>query len=127
VATPIGRDVAQQAKALRRLRRARGSVWKGGHGLRGAECVDLLVTKQALFCAWTAPRQVDPTNTHGTGCTALSRDVARRICAQGMDLGRRRQPAPMPYLQGAIAAADGLHVRAWTRTGASISITLALV
>jgi len=93
----------QQAKALVGFG-ARAVLLKGGHA-DGAECVDLLVTNSTVL-RLTAPRQVT-TNTHGTGCT-LSAAVAAGL-AQGMDLAGAVSRAHA-YLQGAIAAADGLHV-----------------
>jgi len=77
---------------------------KGGHA-EGAECVDLLVTNSTIL-RLTAPRQAT-TNTHGTGCT-LSAAIAAGL-AQGMDLAAAVSRAHA-YLQGAIAAADGLRV-----------------
>lgn len=91
-----------QARALLAL----GPAWvlmKGGHAA-GPLCEDLLLGPERLLL--TAPRQ-DTRNTHGTGCT-LSAAIAAGL-AQGMAV-----PAAVTrahgYLQGAIAAADGLAV-----------------
>jgi hydroxymethylpyrimidine/phosphomethylpyrimidine kinase len=92
-----------QAKALINLG-AHAVLIKGGRG-EGAECLDLLVTNSTVL-RLAAPRQAT-TNTHGTGCT-LSAAVAAGL-AQGMDLVTAVSRAHT-YVQGAIAAADGLAV-----------------
>lgn len=92
-----------QAQALRAMG-AQAVLMKGGHAA-GAECVDLLVTETGIT-RLTAPRR-QTANTHGTGCT-LSAAIAA-----GLARGRTLQDATRAahrYLQGAIAAADGLGV-----------------
>jgi len=77
---------------------------KDGHG-SGPQCNDLLVLasgEQRL----SAPR-VDTRNTHGTGCT-LSAAIAAML-ARGAELPEAVRLAHR-YLQGAIAAADGLNI-----------------
>ena len=83
---------------------AQAVLMKGGHA-DGPRCLDLLVTADGVT-ELTAPRH--PTrNTHGTGCT-LSAAVAAGM-AQGLPLFDAVAAAHR-YLQGAIAAADGLSV-----------------
>ena len=85
---------------------ALGPQWvlmKGGHDA-GAICTDLLLGPQAATL--TAPR-IATRNTHGTGCT-LSAAIAAGL-ARGMTVPQAVTRAHA-YLQGAIAAADGLHV-----------------
>lgn len=79
-------------------------LMKGGHG-KGAECIDLLVTPQAVL-RLSAPRQ-STANTHGTGCT-LSAAIAAGL-ARGLPLHKAVKSAHA-YLQGAIAAADRLNI-----------------
>ena len=93
----------RQGRALLAL----GPQWvlmKGGHGA-GAICEDLLLggAQPIRLCA---PRQATR-NTHGTGCT-LSAAIAA-VLAQGMTLPEAVARAHA-YLQGAIAAADGLQI-----------------
>jgi hydroxymethylpyrimidine/phosphomethylpyrimidine kinase len=85
---------------------ARAVLMKGGHG-SGTTCVDLLIEGHAIT-RLTAPRRATR-NTHGTGCT-LSAAIAAGL-AQGLALGDAVRHAHT-YLQGAIAAADGLGVGA---------------
>ena len=92
-----------QAHALRAMG-AQAVLMKGGHAA-GAECVDLLVTEGGTT-RLTAPRR-QTVNTHGTGCT-LSAAVAAGL-ASGKTLEDAVRAAHR-YLQGAIAAADGLGV-----------------
>ncbi len=92
-----------QAQALRAMG-AQAVLMKGGHAA-GAECVDLLVTETGIT-RLTAPRR-QTANTHGTGCT-LSAAVAAGL-ASGKTLEDAVRAAHR-YLQGAIAAADGLGV-----------------
>ncbi|WP_333829271.1 bifunctional hydroxymethylpyrimidine kinase/phosphomethylpyrimidine kinase [Pararhodobacter sp.] len=104
--TSAARDEAgmlEQGHALLRLG-AQAVLMKGGHGA-GAECVDLLIEASGVT-RLTAPRQCTR-NTHGTGCT-LSAAIAAGL-AQGMALADAVTRAHA-YLQGAIAAADGLGV-----------------
>jgi len=79
-------------------------LMKGGHGT-GDTCVDLLVTATSVT-RLIAPRHATR-NTHGTGCT-LSAAIAAGL-AQGLALPEAVTRAHT-YLQGAIAAADGLRV-----------------
>lgn len=94
--------MADQGEALRALG-AGHVLMKGGHA-EGAVCTDLLIGPDSLML--TAPRQ--PTrNTHGTGCS-LSSAIAAGL-AQGLALPDAVRRAH-GWLQGAIAAADGLAV-----------------
>ena len=79
-------------------------LMKGGHG-KGADCVDLLIEGDHTV-RLTAPRRATQ-NTHGTGCT-LSASIAAEL-AKGADLPAA-VTAAHAYLQGAIAAADDLHI-----------------
>ena len=92
-----------QGRALLALG-AKAVLMKGGNGT-GDICTDLLITTDSTL-RLTAPR-LATRNTHGTGCT-LSAAIAAGL-AQGMDLAAAVTRAHA-YLQGAIAAADGLHV-----------------
>jgi hydroxymethylpyrimidine/phosphomethylpyrimidine kinase len=96
-------DMLEQGHALLALG-PRAVLMKGGHGA-GAQCTDLLVTPNGTL-HFTAPR-IATRNTHGTGCT-LSAAIAASL-AQGMELAAAVTRAHA-YLQGAIAAADGLAV-----------------
>lgn len=80
-------------------------LMKGGHA-EGPDCVDILVLRDAPSIHFTAPR-IATTNTHGTGCT-LSSSVAAGL-AKGLNVAEAVREAHA-YLQGAIAAADGLGV-----------------
>lgn len=85
---------------------ALGPAWvlmKGGHA-EGPVCTDLLMGPDPQRL--TAPR-IATRNTHGTGCT-LSAAIAAGL-AQGMTVPQAVTQAHS-YLQGAIAAADGLAV-----------------
>lgn len=94
--------MAEQGEALRAL--GGGHVlMKGGHA-QGDICTDLLVGPQGLVLS--APRQ-QTRNTHGTGCS-LSSAIAAEL-ALGLDLPQAVTRAHV-WLQGAIAAADGLAV-----------------
>ncbi len=95
----------EQARALLALG-PRAVLMKGGHGI-GADCVDLLVTPEAVL-RLSARRQATR-NTHGTGCT-LSAAIAAGL-ARGASLPEAVQTAHT-YLQGAIAAADRLNIGA---------------
>ncbi|MGY6411111.1 MAG: bifunctional hydroxymethylpyrimidine kinase/phosphomethylpyrimidine kinase [Alkalilacustris sp.] len=92
-----------QGQALRSMGAA-AVLMKGGHG-GGETCVDLLVTETGIT-RLTAQR-LATCNTHGTGCT-LSAAVAAGL-AQGRPLEAAVARAHA-YLQGALAAADGLGV-----------------
>jgi hydroxymethylpyrimidine/phosphomethylpyrimidine kinase len=76
---------------------------KGGHG-KGPRCVDLLVSRDGSVLRLEAPR-LATRNTHGTGCTLSSAIAAGLARGLGRAEAVRRAHA---YLQGAIAAADGL-------------------
>ncbi len=96
-------EMIAQGMALRALG-ARAVLMKGGHG-DGAVCADFLIDAQGVM-PLSAPRRATR-NTHGTGCT-LSAAVAAGL-ARGLGL-RDAVAAAHRYLQGAIAAADGLGV-----------------
>ncbi|NKC13824.1 MAG: bifunctional hydroxymethylpyrimidine kinase/phosphomethylpyrimidine kinase [Gammaproteobacteria bacterium] len=106
--------MAAQGKALLALG-AQAVLMKGGHG-RGAKCIDLLISADGTTASGTtasgitarleAPR--NPTrNTHGSGCT-LSAAIAAGL-AKGATLAAAVKAAHS-YVQGAIAAADTLHI-----------------
>lgn len=97
-------EMLDQGEALRALG-PRAVLMKGGHG-EGPECVDFLIDEGAPPLALRAPRQAAK-NTHGTGCT-LSSAIAAGL-AKGLDLTQASGEAHA-YLQGAIAAADGLAI-----------------
>jgi hydroxymethylpyrimidine/phosphomethylpyrimidine kinase len=97
------REMARQAKALRRLG-ARAVLIKGGHA-EGAEAVDLLCDDEGEL-RLAAPR-VATSNTHGTGCT-LSSAIAAEL-AKGAALRDAARTAKA-YVTAAIAAADRLHI-----------------
>lgn len=95
----------RQGRALQAMG-PKAVLMKGGHA-EGANCVDLLISDTDVL-RLTAPRH--PTrNTHGTGCT-LSAAIAAGL-AQGQGLEPTLHQAHA-YLQGAIAAADGLRIGA---------------
>lgn len=96
-------EMVAQGRALLALG-PRAVLMKGGHGA-GDICTDLLVTAQEVL-PLSAPRIVTR-NTHGTGCT-LSAAIAAGL-ARGLALTDAVTQAHA-YLQGAIAAADGLAV-----------------
>lgn len=96
-------EMLEQGHALRALG-AQAVLMKGGHGA-GPDCVDLLIEEDRIT-RLTAARQ-STSNTHGTGCT-LSAAIAAGL-AKGMALPDAVARAHA-YLQGAIAAADGLGV-----------------
>ncbi|MBW7056068.1 bifunctional hydroxymethylpyrimidine kinase/phosphomethylpyrimidine kinase [Paracoccus bogoriensis] len=96
-------EMARQGRALLDLG-PQAVLMKGGHA-EGSVCTDLLITAQGIT-EFTAPRQATR-NTHGTGCT-LSAAIAAGL-AQGLDLPLAVGVAHR-YLQGAIAAADGLAI-----------------
>ncbi len=82
----------------------RAVLMKGGHGT-GETCTDLLIAASGTL-RLSAPRQATR-NTHGTGCT-LSAAIAAGL-AKGLGMEQAVTQAHA-YLQGAIAAADGLAV-----------------
>ncbi|MGF1594009.1 MAG: bifunctional hydroxymethylpyrimidine kinase/phosphomethylpyrimidine kinase [Kiloniellaceae bacterium] len=105
VAEAAGEDeMIAQGQALLALG-PKAVLMKGGHG-RGPRCIDLLVTGDGAVRRLEAPRR-DTRNTHGTGCT-LSAAVAAGL-AGGLETTAAVERAHA-YLQGAIAAADGLAV-----------------
>lgn len=96
-------EMAAQGRALLAMG-PKAVLMKGGHG-EGEVCVDLLVTPDAVL-RLTA-RRLATRNTHGTGCT-LSAAITAGL-AQGLALPEAVSRAH-GWLQGAIAAADGLGV-----------------
>ena len=96
-------EIARQGHALRAMG-PQAVLMKGGHGT-GEACIDLLITATGVT-RLTAPRHATG-NTHGTGCT-LSAAIAAGL-ARGLALSEAVVRAHA-YLQGAIAAADGLGV-----------------
>lgn len=80
-------------------------LMKGGHA-DTAECVDLLLARNAGPLRLSAPR-LDTRNTHGTGCT-LSASIAAGL-AKDMTLSDAVSAAH-EYLQKAIHAADRLRI-----------------
>lgn len=98
------RDAKQQGKALLDLG-AKAVLMKGGHA-EGATCADLLIRPGKPVLQLEAPR-IATRNTHGTGCT-LSSAIAAEL-AKGLPLEEALEQAHA-YLQGAIRAADRLHV-----------------
>ena len=95
-----------EAEAQGRALCALGAEWvlmKGGHA-EGVVCTDLLVGPETH--PFTAPR-IATKNTHGTGCSLSSANAAG--LAQGLTVPKAVERAH-PWLQGAIAAADGLGV-----------------
>lgn len=97
-------EAEAQGRALLALG-AQAVLMKGGHAA-GAVCVDLLVTGDGGVLRLEAPR-LATRNTHGTGCTLAS------AIAAGLAKGRDLETAVCDahgYLQGALAAADGLAV-----------------
>lgn len=97
---------AQTHEAQGHALRALGPAWvlmKGGHS-GGAVCTDMLLGPERHLL--TAPR-LATRNTHGTGCS-LSAAIAAGL-AQGMTVPESVTRAH-GWLQGAIAAADGLQV-----------------
>jgi hydroxymethylpyrimidine/phosphomethylpyrimidine kinase len=97
---------------------AEAVLMKGGHGT-GEICVDLLISGAGIT-RLTAPR-LATRNTHGTAarCRPRLRRGWRRAWRSDA-VGRAHR-----YLQGAIAAADGLGRGVWPRARASFSRGLA--
>ena len=83
---------------------ARAVLMKGGHAA-GQVCTDLLITRDGVLTL-TAPR-IATRNTHGTGCSLSSAIAAELAKGQSLPLALRRAHG---WLQGAIAAADGLGI-----------------
>ena len=83
---------------------ARAVLMKGGHAA-GPICTDLLITRDGVLTL-TAPR-IATRNTHGTGCSLSSAIAAELAKGQSLPLALRRAHG---WLQGAIAAADGLGI-----------------
>lgn len=80
-------------------------LMKGGHAQKSL-CVDLLASNDGARLSFEAPRMATK-NTHGTGCT-LSASIAAGL-AKGLSIAEAVGEAHA-YLQGAIAAADNLHI-----------------
>ena len=99
-------DVIAQGRQLLALG-PRAVLMKGGHAA-GDTCVDYLIDASGAVTALTAPR-LRTRNTHGTGCT-YSATIAAEL-AKGADMPDAVRAAHR-YLQGAIAAADTLHIGA---------------
>ena len=78
---------------------------KGGHA-KGSDCTDLFIMADGSLIELHASR-IDTKNTHGTGCT-LSASIAAGL-AKNLPLDEAMREAHS-YLQGAIAAADGMGV-----------------
>ncbi len=98
-----GEIMADQGRALMTLG-PRAVLMKGGHG-GGARCVDLLVRAEGVT-RFEAPR-LATRNTHGTGCTLSAAIAAELAKGRGTEDAVR---AAHGYLQGALAAADGLTI-----------------
>lgn len=97
-------EMQEQGAALCELG-ASAVLMKGGHS-EGPVCHDVLVSRNGVTCALSAPRH-QTRNTHGTGCT-LSSSIAAGL-AKGDDLESAIRNAHA-YLQGAIARADTLKI-----------------
>ncbi|HUF57476.1 MAG TPA: bifunctional hydroxymethylpyrimidine kinase/phosphomethylpyrimidine kinase, partial [Thermohalobaculum sp.] len=97
-------EMEEQGRALIALG-PRAVLMKGGHG-SGPVCTDLLVRADGPTVRLEAPRHATR-NTHGTGCTLSSAIAA--LLARGQPLEDAVRGAH-DYLQGAIAAADGLGI-----------------
>ncbi|MBC9245379.1 bifunctional hydroxymethylpyrimidine kinase/phosphomethylpyrimidine kinase [Paracoccus sp. 11-3] len=96
-------QIAEQGRALIDLG-AKAVLMKGGHAA-GDTCTDWLIMSD-FSTPFTAPR-IDTRNTHGTGCS-LSSAIAAEL-AKGADLINAVRIAHI-WLQGAIKAADHLHI-----------------
>jgi len=96
-------EMRRQGRALIDMG-ASAVLMKDGHGA-GPDCIDLLVLPDSEE-RLSAPR-LPTRNTHGTGCT-LSAAIAAFL-ARGLGLREAVRNAHR-YLQGAIAAADGLNI-----------------
>lgn len=80
-------------------------LMKGGHA-KGSNCVDLLIMADGYILEFHSPR-IDTKNTHGTGCTlsaSIAAGLAKNLVFNDAVCEAHR------YLQGAIAAADGMGV-----------------
>ena len=97
-------QMEEQGRALLEMG-PKAVLMKGGHA-EGSDCVDLLIMDDGFILELHAPR-IDTQNTHGTGCT-LSASIAAGL-AKGLTLDDAVREAHH-YLQGAIAAADGMGV-----------------
>lgn len=82
-------------------------LMKGGHS-EGGTCTDVLIGTGGVLATLSAAR-VETRNTHGTGCT-YSAAIAAQL-AKGLNL-QEAVSAAHTYLQGAILAADQLHIGA---------------
>ena len=85
----------------------RAVLMKGGHS-QGPACTDFLIEADGTVTTLTAPRS-KTRNTHGTGCTYSAAIAAQLAKGQTMLAAVR---AAHTYLQGAIQAADTLHIGA---------------
>ncbi|MEY8840470.1 bifunctional hydroxymethylpyrimidine kinase/phosphomethylpyrimidine kinase [Cribrihabitans sp. XS_ASV171] len=106
-ASLLGPDAPDSMEAQGQALRALGAdavLMKGGHAT-GAICEDVLVADGGV--TRLSARLLPTRNTHGTGCT-LSSAIAAGL-AKGLPLPDAVQAAHT-YLQGAIAAADGLSI-----------------
>ncbi len=97
------KEAARQGEALRALG-PRAVLMKGGHA-EGATCRDLLV-REGEPVTLEAPR-IATRNTHGTGCSLASALAAELARGADIETAARRAHG---WLQGAIAAADGLGI-----------------
>jgi hydroxymethylpyrimidine/phosphomethylpyrimidine kinase len=97
-------EMAAQGKRLIEMG-PKAVLMKGGHAV-GGMCTDVLVDATGVIATCAAPR-IDTRNTHGTGCT-YSAAIAAQL-AHGLNL-KDAVTAAHAYLQGAINAADRLHV-----------------
>ena len=105
--TAQAEDAAQmqvQGEALL-TRGAKAVLMKGGHSTADI-CTDIMFHVKHSSLRLTAPR-LNTVNTHGTGCT-LSSAIAAGL-GRGLDMASA-VTAAHAYLQGAIKAADDLHV-----------------
>ncbi len=96
-------EAARQGEALRAMG-PQAVLMKGGHA-DGRTCRDILVGESGSETL-EAPR-IATRNTHGTGCSLASALAAGLARGEGVAAATRRAHG---WLQGAIAAADGLDV-----------------
>lgn len=106
---PEARSTAEMATQGKRLldMGPQAVLMKGGHAIGGV-CTDVLIDASGVVTTLSAPRVLTK-NTHGTGCT-YSAAIAAHL-AKGLNL-QAVVTAAHGYLQGAIAAADQLHIGA---------------
>ncbi|MFT6089420.1 bifunctional hydroxymethylpyrimidine kinase/phosphomethylpyrimidine kinase [Sulfitobacter sp.] len=94
------------AQGMRLLGMGPGAVlMKGGHA-EGGTCTDVLVDATGVLATLTSDR-VATRNTHGTGCTYSATIAANLSKGAALDAA---VGAAHRYLQGAILAADELHI-----------------